>query len=99
MIDSTSPSNRTPQLPQELPSSTKGSSPAKQPASDSVSLSNIDFLKAQMASEPEIRPSVLERARALAADPGYPPLSVMRSVAGQILASPDLLAQRAAAPK
>jgi hypothetical protein len=33
---------------------------------------------------------VVERAKALAADPTYPSAAIMKSVAGQILASPDL---------
>jgi hypothetical protein len=43
-----------------------------------------------MNRQPEIRPEVLERAKALAADPAYPSPAIMRDVARQILGSPDL---------
>jgi hypothetical protein len=47
-------------------------------------------LRAELQRQPEIRPEVVARGRALAADPAYPPLSVLTSVARQILAAPDL---------
>ena len=40
--------------------------------------------------QPEIRPEVVERARALAADPNYPPRDVLKNVSAQILNSADL---------
>jgi hypothetical protein len=59
-------------------------------APDQISTESAAFLKTSLASQPEIRPEVVERAKALAADPNYPSAAIMRSVAGQILASPDL---------
>jgi hypothetical protein len=56
---------------------------------DQISTESAAFLKSALASQPEIRPDVVERAKALAADPSYPSTAIMKSVAGQILASPD----------
>jgi hypothetical protein len=55
-----------------------------------VSTEHAAFLRSELERQPEIRPEVVERARALAADPSYPPVEIMRHVASQILAAPDL---------
>ena len=55
-----------------------------------IAIDTANFLKAQLNRQPEIRPEVVERARALARDPSYPPMDVLWQVAGMILASPDL---------
>ncbi|MEO5959538.1 MAG: hypothetical protein ABIZ49_08075 [Opitutaceae bacterium] len=60
------------------------------PRSDEVSTENAAFLRAALQRQPEIRPEVVERARALAVDPNYPPREVLQNVAQQILSSPDL---------
>ena len=57
---------------------------------DEFSTTQADQLQAALARHPEIRPEQVERARALAADPAYPPLAVIRHVAAQILDAPDL---------
>jgi hypothetical protein len=57
---------------------------------DQVSTANADFLKSELARQPEVRPDVVARGKALAADSSYPPKSVISSVASQILNSPDL---------
>ncbi len=59
-------------------------------APDQISTESAAFLKTALAGQPEVRPEVVERAKALAADPNYPSAAIMKSVAGQILASPDL---------
>ena len=56
---------------------------------DQISTESADFLRAELQRQPEIRPEVVARARALAADPNYPPMAAIRKVAAQILASPD----------
>ncbi len=66
-----------------------GTGPKSVPT-DQISTEGAAFLKTALAQVPEVRPEVVARARALAADPAYPPVSVLRQVAGQILASPDL---------
>jgi hypothetical protein len=43
-----------------------------------------------LAAQPEIRPEVVARARALAADPGYPSNAILERVSQLILATPDL---------
>lgn len=60
------------------------------PHPDRISTENAAFLRAELQRQPEIRPEVVARARELAADPGYPPITTLREVARQILASPDL---------
>jgi hypothetical protein len=40
--------------------------------------------------QPGVRPDVVARAKLLAADPNYPPVAVIRKLACQILAAPDL---------
>jgi hypothetical protein len=57
---------------------------------DQLSTEHAAFLNSQLAAQPEIRPDVVARARALAADPSYPPMAVIQKIASQILASPDL---------
>lgn len=59
-------------------------------ASDQFSPESTMRLKESLNRQADIRPEVLERARALAADPDYPSKEIMRDVARQILAAPDL---------
>jgi hypothetical protein len=40
--------------------------------------------------QPAIRPEMVARGKALAADPNYPPMDTLRKVAEQILRAPDL---------
>lgn len=89
MITSTSSSDRAAR-PISLPAA--GQAPVRVPAerSDQLTTEKASLLKTALARQPEIRPEVVERARALAADPNYPPLEVIRHVAQQILVSPDL---------
>ena len=61
--------------------------PAK---SDSLSTTGIDQLRAALKSSPEIRPDVVARGRALAADPAYPSFQIIQYVSAQIVNSPDL---------
>ena len=56
---------------------------------DQLSTAGAEFLKAKLASEPEIRPAMVEKGKALAADPNYPSAAVINSVASKILQSPD----------
>jgi hypothetical protein len=90
MIPSTSPSDRTAganfisadlQKPAFIPPSEEN---------DSLSTDKAEQLRAALDQQPEVRPAVVARGMALAADPDYPSDSVIRSIAGQILASPDL---------
>jgi hypothetical protein len=56
---------------------------------DQLSTAASELLKAKLASEPEVRPEVVAKGRALAEDPSYPSTEIVRSVAAKILASPD----------
>jgi len=60
------------------------------PRLDQISTEHAASLRSALARQPAIRPEEVARARALAADPNYPPSEVIKSVAAQILAAPDL---------
>ncbi|MEO6004637.1 MAG: hypothetical protein ABIS43_15890 [Opitutus sp.] len=60
------------------------------PRADLLSTNNAAFLRSALARQPEIRPEVLERAKALAADPSYPSRENLKKIAGLLLDSPDL---------
>lgn len=62
------------------------------PRPDKLSTEGAAFLRSELARQPEIRPEVVERARALAADPNYPSKDTLRQVGALILSSPDLSA-------
>jgi hypothetical protein len=57
---------------------------------DQISTESATALRVSLARNPEIRPEEVARARALAADPAYPSVAIMKRVAQQILAAPDL---------
>ena len=57
---------------------------------DQISTESAAFLRGELDRQPEVRPEVVARAKALAADPSYPSPEVLKSVAAQILGSPDL---------
>jgi hypothetical protein len=65
-----------------------GSRPAISP-SDRLSTAGAELLRSKLASEPEIRPEMVARGRALAADSSYPSTQVIGDVARKILQSPD----------
>jgi hypothetical protein len=91
MISSTSSSDPTLRVGQAV---TNGQAPARpraaRPADDQVSTEGAAKLATELARQPEIRPEVVERAQALAADPNYPSPEIMRRVGEMILGSPDL---------
>lgn len=90
MIPSTSPSDRIPAANLVAVNLRKSTPAAPDQDGDSLSTEKTEQLGAALAGHPEIRPEVVARGLALAADPNYPSTSVIRSVASQILASPDL---------
>ena len=89
MITSTSSTDRTVR-PELLSATGKPPSRTPGPRSDQISTENAAFLRSALERQPAVRPEVVARARALAADPSYPPQEALRSVAEQILGSPDL---------
>ena len=57
---------------------------------DQLSTDSAAHLSEALARQPEVRPEVVERAKALAADPNYPSTETLRKVGEMILNSPDL---------
>lgn len=89
MISSTSSSDRTVRPDFVSVPSSSGTRPPNQ-RRDQISIESADFLRAELARQPEIRPEVLARARALISDPSYPATAIVKQVAEQILNAPDL---------
>lgn len=89
MISSTTSTDRTAR-PELLAVTGKPAARTQEPRADQISTENAQFLRAELERQPEVRPEVVARARALAADPSYPPTETIRNVAAQILASRDL---------
>jgi hypothetical protein len=91
MIDSTSSSDRAFRanaVPVEITNRAAATPAGDQ--RDRLFTAADEQLKAALVSQPEIRPEVVARGRALAADPNYPSAAVIRSVAALIVNSPDL---------
>jgi hypothetical protein len=90
MISST-PSPDRPERPESIaPFAPKTRARSVEMGSDQLSLAHVELLRTALASQPAIRPEVVERARALAADPAWPTHDIMRRVSEMILQSPDL---------
>jgi hypothetical protein len=91
MINSTSSSDRV--LRPEAPVLHAKSATSSGFGTDRFSPENTLALKSALQAQPEIRPEVVARARALAADPAYPSPEILRQVGETILRSPDLTEQ------
>lgn len=89
MINSTSSTERavaaTP-LAAATPSTPR--QPVQRP--DQISTESAEYLRTSLASQPEVRADVVERAKALAADSNYPSAAILHRIAGMIVNSPDL---------
>ncbi len=59
------------------------------PAPDRFSPENSAALQSALQRQPAIRPEVVARARALAADPAWPTPAILREVGKIIVGSPD----------
>jgi len=89
MINSTTSATRA--LPSSAVSQTGPATQRAQAArTDRLSTASAATLRSALANQPEIRPEVVERAKALAANPDYPSKEVLKQVGGMILNSPDL---------
>ena len=89
MIDSTSPldrASRTASVPDEAAS--PGTARVLR-IRDSLQTNKAAELDAALGGQPEIRPDVVARGLALAADPNYPSAAVLGRVASVIVNSPD----------
>ncbi|HVS51295.1 MAG TPA: hypothetical protein VHD62_02975 [Opitutaceae bacterium] len=89
MISSTSSTDRAAR-PEILSPAGQSSERPYTPRPDQISTESAAFLRSELQRQPEVRPEVVERARALAADPNYPPREALRAIAEKILAAPDL---------
>ena len=89
MISSTSLTDPSLRAGQALPSD-KTPVRARTARHDNVSTGSAAKLATELARQPEVRPEVVARAKALAADPNYPSPEVIRRVGEMILGSPDL---------
>jgi len=58
-------------------------------ASDHLSSSNTDALRAALHNTPEVRPEVVARGKALATDAAYPPLEIINRLTEMIISSQD----------
>ena len=63
-------------------------SPVRRP--DKFSTEHAAALRSALVAQPEIRPEVVARARALVANPSYPSPEIIRRIGEQILGAPDL---------
>ena len=89
MINSTSSSDRTPRA--DAVQITRPKVVVRNPDSgDQFSAENSAALKVALTQQPEVRPEVVARGRALAADPSYPSPEILRKVGEAIISSPDL---------
>jgi hypothetical protein len=87
MINSTSSSDRTPRA--ESVEVTRPKVVIRDTANDRFSAENSAALRVALTRHPEIRPEVVERGRALAADANYPSAEILRQVGESIMNSPD----------
>lgn len=88
MINSTSSSDRTPRA--DSVQITRPKVVIRNPdGGDQFSAENSAALKVALTKLPEIRPEVVARGRALAADPSYPSPEILRRVGEAIIKSPD----------
>jgi hypothetical protein len=89
MINSTSSSDRTPRA--ESVELTRPKVVVRNPdGGDQFSAENSAALRVALTRQPEIRPEVVARGRALAADPAYPSAAILGRVAQALIKSPDL---------
>jgi len=77
--------NSVPSLPIEPKASSPAAPVPPVPPADNTSLRRVAALLTMLENKPEIRPEVLARGRALAADASYPPPDVISKLAGLIV--------------
>lgn len=88
MINSTSSSDRTPRA--ESVEVNRPKVVVRNPDNaDQFSAENSAALRVALTRTPEVRPEVVARGRALAADPSYPSAEILRKVGEAIIKSPD----------
>jgi hypothetical protein len=90
MINSTSSSDRTPRADSVELNRPKVVIRNPESSTDQFSAENSTALRVALNNQPEIRPEVVARGRALAADPAYPSAAILGRVAQALIKSPDL---------
>jgi len=90
MIPSTSSTNRAASANAVSADTQKAPTVRTDTGRDSLSTDKAEQLRTALQNDPEVRPDVVARGQALAADPSYPSASIIKSVAGMIVNSPDL---------
>jgi hypothetical protein len=70
--------------------STPSASKAQPRPIDQIHIDKASALRTSLQQVPEIRPEVVERAKALAADPAYPSDGIISQISKAIVNSPDL---------
>ena len=64
--------------------------PAQNGPVDQIHIDKASALRTNLQQVPEVRPEVVERAKALAADPSYPSDGIIHAISRTIVNSPDL---------
>ncbi len=72
------------------PSTPRAELPQALAANDSLHTEHAVRLQTALAQTPALRPEVVERASALAKDPGYPSMAIMGKIGRLIAQSKDL---------
>jgi len=89
MINSTTPSDRTPRA--DSIQTTRHKVVVRNPdGGDQFTAENSAALRIALSRIPEVRPEMVARGRALAADPNYPSPEILRHVVEAIANSPDI---------
>lgn len=89
MISSPSSFDR-PTRAEAVPAAGAGAARWSSARNDRLSTGAAALLRAALDRHPEVRPEVVDRGRLFAADPAYPPRTVLEQIARGILAAPDL---------
>jgi len=89
MIDSTSSFDRTSRAAAVPADSSTGSPVRNARLRDRLQTDNAEQLSSALSAQPEVRPEVVARGQALAADPNYPGPAIISRVAAMIVNSPD----------
>jgi hypothetical protein len=90
MIDSTSSPDRASRVNAYLGDLHQTAARQGRIETDRLSTDQAEQLQQALAQYPEVRPEMVARGQALAADPNYPPPEVIAHVAEQIVNAPDL---------
>jgi hypothetical protein len=90
MIQSTSLSTAAARAQALQPAKATASNTSAPVATDHLSTNGINQLRSALKATPEVRPEVVARGQALAADATYPSAPIIRHVSARIVNSPDL---------